>query len=73
MLLEVVACTVVFQFVPEGNNDDGGGRVPSYYDKLNSWVCLGKLLCNVLVCFPDLFLCFHDLHESQKYFWGRFH
>jgi hypothetical protein len=49
VLLEVVACTVVFQFVPEGSNDDGGGRVPSYYDKLNSWVCLGKLLCNVLM------------------------
>jgi hypothetical protein len=46
VLLEVVACTVVFQFVPEGNNGDAGGRVPSYYDKLNSWVCLNKL-CNV--------------------------
>lgn len=68
----------MFQFVPEGS-DDGGGRVPSYYDKLNSWVCLAKLLHNVLVftalvvCFSDLFLCFHDLHESQKYFLGRFH
>ncbi|PNF17324.1 hypothetical protein B7P43_G04987 [Cryptotermes secundus] len=41
VLLEVVACTVVFQFVPEGS-DDGGGRVPSYYDKLNSW--LGQIL-----------------------------
>jgi hypothetical protein len=66
VLLEVVACTVVFQFVPEGSND-AGGRVPSYYDKLNSWVCLGKLLCNVLVftalvvCFSDLFLHFQNI------------
>jgi hypothetical protein len=44
VLLDVVACAVVFQFVPEGSNDAGGSRVPSYYDKLNSWVCLGKLL-----------------------------
>jgi hypothetical protein len=43
VLLEVVACTVVFQFVPESSNGDAGGRVPSYYDKLNSWVCLDKL------------------------------
>jgi hypothetical protein len=44
VLLEVVACSVVFQFVPEGSNDGGGGQVPSYYDKLNSWVCMSKLL-----------------------------
>ncbi|PSN50728.1 Pyridoxal-dependent decarboxylase domain-containing protein 1 [Blattella germanica] len=37
VLLEVVACTVVFQFVPESSEGDTGGRVPSYYDKLNSW------------------------------------
>jgi len=43
VLLEVVACTVVFQFVPEGSNGDACGRVPSYYDKLNSWVRLGRL------------------------------
>lgn len=42
VLLEVVACTVVFQFVPESSNGDAGGRVPSYYDKLNSW--LGQIL-----------------------------
>ncbi|KDR24299.1 putative pyridoxal-dependent decarboxylase domain-containing protein 2 [Zootermopsis nevadensis] len=42
VLLEVVACTVVFQFVPESSNSDAGGRVPSYYDKLNSW--LGQIL-----------------------------
>ena len=42
ILLEVVACTVVFQFVPESSNGDAGGRVPSYYDKLNSWVCMEK-------------------------------
>ncbi|GFG32848.1 hypothetical protein Cfor_06346 [Coptotermes formosanus] len=42
VLLEVVACTVVFQFVPENSNGNAGGRVPSYYDKLNSW--LGQIL-----------------------------
>jgi hypothetical protein len=43
VLLEVVACTVVFQFVPESSAGEAGGRVPSYFDKLNSWVCLNKL------------------------------
>ncbi|XP_075230465.1 pyridoxal-dependent decarboxylase domain-containing protein 1 isoform X2 [Lycorma delicatula] len=38
LLMEVVACSVVFQFIPEGCQE----RVPSYYDKLNSW--LGQIL-----------------------------
>ncbi|XP_067005760.2 pyridoxal-dependent decarboxylase domain-containing protein 1 isoform X2 [Anabrus simplex] len=42
LLLEVVACTVVFQFVPEANEGEAEGRVPPYYDKLNSW--LGQIL-----------------------------
>jgi len=73
VLLEVVACTVVFQFVPESSNGDNGGRVPSYYDKLNSWVCMGKLfivqcLQHGLVsraqalCFLVPLLCICDLH-----------
>ncbi|KAL1130695.1 hypothetical protein AAG570_011936 [Ranatra chinensis] len=37
-LFEIAACTVVFQFVPE----NAEGRVPAYYDKLNSW--LGQML-----------------------------
>lgn len=42
MLFEVVACAVVFQFIPELNEGEENGRVPSYYDKLNSW--LGQIL-----------------------------
>ncbi|KAF6201301.1 hypothetical protein GE061_005749, partial [Apolygus lucorum] len=38
VLFEVAASTVVFQFVPENVE----GRVPPYYDKLNSW--LGQML-----------------------------
>ncbi|XP_022193102.2 pyridoxal-dependent decarboxylase domain-containing protein 1 isoform X2 [Nilaparvata lugens] len=38
LLMEVVASTVVFQFIPEGCVD----KVPAYYDKLNSW--LGQIL-----------------------------
>ena len=34
ILLEVAASTVVFQFIPESHQ----GRVPPYFDKLNSWV-----------------------------------
>ncbi|XP_014245569.1 putative pyridoxal-dependent decarboxylase domain-containing protein 2 [Cimex lectularius] len=34
VLFEVAASTVVFQFVPENVE----GRVPPYYDKLNSWL-----------------------------------
>ncbi|XP_047107062.1 pyridoxal-dependent decarboxylase domain-containing protein 1 [Schistocerca piceifrons] len=42
MLFEVVASTVVFQFIPEASEGNESGRVPSYYDKLNSW--LGQIL-----------------------------
>ncbi|XP_014288455.1 pyridoxal-dependent decarboxylase domain-containing protein 1 isoform X1 [Halyomorpha halys] len=38
ILFEVAASTVVFQFIPENHQ----GRVPPYYDKLNSW--LGQIL-----------------------------
>ncbi|XP_046402457.1 pyridoxal-dependent decarboxylase domain-containing protein 1 isoform X2 [Ischnura elegans] len=41
ILFEVVACTVVLQYVPDGYKDDNK-RVPPYYDKLNSW--LGQIL-----------------------------
>ncbi|KAG8238585.1 hypothetical protein J437_LFUL017933, partial [Ladona fulva] len=41
ILFEVVACTVVLQYVPEGFRDDNK-KVPPYYDKLNSW--LGQIL-----------------------------
>ncbi|KAF4521189.1 hypothetical protein B566_EDAN010651 [Ephemera danica] len=41
ILFEVIACTVVFQFVPEGS-EDKTDRVPAYFDKLNSW--LGQIL-----------------------------
>lgn len=34
VLFEFASCTVVFQFIPENVE----GRVPSYYDRLNSWV-----------------------------------
>lgn len=33
---------MVFQFIPETTNDDYQSKVPSYYDKLNSW--LGQIL-----------------------------
>ncbi|GLH04158.1 Uncharacterized protein GBIM_09930 [Gryllus bimaculatus] len=42
LLFEVVACTVVFQFIPVNNGEPVEGRVPPYYDKLNSW--LGQIL-----------------------------
>jgi len=78
VLLEVVACTVVFQFVPESSNGDNGGRVPSYYDKLNSWVCMEKLfivLClqhglvsrAQALCFLDPLLCICDLHVKGRF------
>lgn len=38
LLMEIVACSVVLQFIPEGCKE----RVPPYYDKLNSW--LGQIL-----------------------------
>ncbi|BET02261.1 Group II plp decarboxylase [Nesidiocoris tenuis] len=50
VLFEVAASTVVFQFVPENSE----GRVPHYYDKLNSW--LGQMLqrdcplVNITIC-----------------------
>lgn len=77
VLLEVVACAVVFQFVPESSNGDAGGRVPPYYDKLNSWVCMGKLLivqclknglvstAQALWCLDPL-LCIHDVHVRGR-------
>ncbi|KAK9496665.1 hypothetical protein O3M35_013096 [Rhynocoris fuscipes] len=37
-LFEFASCTVVFQFIPENLE----GRVPPYYDRLNSW--LGQML-----------------------------
>lgn len=46
MLFEVVACAVVFQFIPELNEGEENGRVPSYYDKLNSWVRYILLITN---------------------------
>ena len=78
VLLEVVACTVVFQFVPESSNGDAGGRVPSYYDKLNSWVSVEKMfivhcLQNGLVsraqavCFLDPLSCIRDLHVKGRF------
>ncbi|XP_063240985.1 pyridoxal-dependent decarboxylase domain-containing protein 1 isoform X2 [Bacillus rossius redtenbacheri] len=42
VLFEAVACTVVFQFVPDCGEGESLGRVPSYFDKLNSW--LGQIL-----------------------------
>lgn len=78
VLLEVVACTVVFQFVPESSSGDAGGRVPSYFDKLNSWVRMEKLfivqcLQNGLVsrvqavCFLCPLLCICDLHVKGRF------
>nr|CAD7264811.1 unnamed protein product [Timema shepardi] len=42
VLLESVACTVVFQFVPESSEGENVSRVSAYFDKLNSW--LGQIL-----------------------------
>ncbi|CAG9863923.1 unnamed protein product [Phyllotreta striolata] len=42
VLLESVVCSVVFQFIPETPDDDYKSKVPTYYDKLNSW--LGQIL-----------------------------
>lgn len=42
MLFESTACCVVFQFTPEVNEGEVLIKVPSYYDKLNSW--LGQIL-----------------------------
>ena len=41
-LFEVVASALVFQFVPPDRDSQSVERVPSYYDKLNSW--LGQIL-----------------------------
>ena len=41
-LFEVVASALVFQFVPPDRDSESVERVPSYYDKLNSW--LGQIL-----------------------------
>lgn len=42
MLLESTASCVVFQFIPELQENEVLTRVPPYYDKLNSW--LGQVL-----------------------------
>lgn len=41
-LFEVVASAFVFQFVPANCDSESIERVPTYYDKLNSW--LGQIL-----------------------------
>lgn len=76
VLLEVVACTVVFQFVPESSNSDAGGRVPSYYDKLNSWVCSDKLFNVYTIVFynglPFLRSNFVPLLFTREIIWDWF-
>ncbi|XP_022911042.2 pyridoxal-dependent decarboxylase domain-containing protein 1 [Onthophagus taurus] len=42
MLFETTTCCVTFQFTPEIEEGEHLGKVPSYYDKLNSW--LGQIL-----------------------------
>ncbi|XP_017782097.1 PREDICTED: pyridoxal-dependent decarboxylase domain-containing protein 1 [Nicrophorus vespilloides] len=42
LLFETTACSVVFQFVPELSEGETLGRIPPYFDKLNSW--LGQIL-----------------------------
>ncbi|KAI4455855.1 pyridoxal-dependent decarboxylase domain-containing protein 1 [Holotrichia oblita] len=42
LLFETTACCVVFQFTPDIKDGEQLGRVPPYYDKLNSW--LGQIL-----------------------------
>lgn len=41
-IFEVAVSCVVFQFIPEVPEGTVLGRVPAYYDKLNSW--LGQIL-----------------------------
>lgn len=41
-MYEIVASSLVFQFIPADRDPQATDRVPPYYDKLNSW--LGQTL-----------------------------